>query len=109
MNLLLPVPRPIHLAPDPQSLEEQTQKLERDREDELEADSALDADRASDSPAAAVPVRESSNDIARWEPGSGTVKVEDKQTGTQQHSPIDIHRRDRNPERQRWSEGHAGD
>ena len=71
------------------SLEEQTQKLERDREDELETDSARDADRATDSPTAAVPVRESSNDIARWEPGSGTLKVEDKQTGTQRHTPID--------------------
>ena len=75
----------------PASLEEQTQKLERDREDELETDSALDVDRATDSPATAVPVRESINDIARWEPGSGTLQVEDKQTGTLQHSPIDIH------------------
>jgi hypothetical protein len=73
------------------SLEEQTQKLECDREDELETESALDADRATDSPAAAVPVRESSNDIARWDPGGGTLQVEDKQTGTLQHSPIGIH------------------
>jgi antirestriction protein ArdC len=69
------------------SLEEQTQELERDREDELETDSRLDADRAADSPTGDVP--DSSNDIARWEPGSGTLKVEDKQTGTQRHSTIE--------------------
>src|SRR5713226_5020886 len=73
----------------PANLEEQTQKLERDREDELEADGRLDADRAADSPASDVPVRESGNDIARWEPVSGTLKLEDKQTGTQRHSTVD--------------------
>ncbi|MBV8905421.1 MAG: DUF1738 domain-containing protein, partial [Acidobacteriia bacterium] len=74
------------------SLEDQTQKLERGREDELETDGRLEADRAADSPAGDVPVRESSNDIARWEPGSGTLKVEDKLTRTQRHSTIDTHR-----------------
>jgi hypothetical protein len=84
-------PTPDSPGSGPASLEEQTQKLERDREDELETDSALDANRSADSAAASVPVRESSNDIARWEPGSRTLQVENKQTGTQQHSPIDIH------------------
>ncbi len=84
-------PTPDSPSSGPASLEEQTQKLERDREDELETDSSLEADRTANSPAGDVPVRESSNDIARWEAGSGTLKVEDKQTGTQRHSPIDTH------------------
>jgi len=83
-------PTPDSPSSGPASLEEQSQKLERDREDELETDSRLEADRA-DTPAGDVPVRESSNDIARWEPGSGTLKVEDKQTGTQRHSTVDTH------------------
>ncbi len=49
----------------PASLEEQTQKLERDREDELESDSSLEADRAG-SPGDDVPIRESSDAVARW-------------------------------------------
>jgi hypothetical protein len=60
----------------PASLEEQTQKLERDREDELEADSRLESDRV-DSPADDFALRESSNDINRWQPGSGTLQIEE--------------------------------
>jgi antirestriction protein ArdC len=75
----------------PESFAEQTQNLERDREDELEADSRVEADRASTPPAADAPVRESSNDVARWEPGSATVKVEDKQTGTEHRIAVDTH------------------
>lgn len=84
-------PTPDSPGSDASSLEEQTQKLERDREDELETDGRLETDRAADSPAGDVPVRESSDDIARWEPGSGTLKVEDKQTGNQRHSTIETH------------------
>ena len=73
------------------SLEEETRRLERDREDELETDSRLDAERIADPPASDVPVRESSNDITRWEPGSGTLKVEDKQTGTERRSTVEAH------------------
>lgn len=73
------------------SLEEETQRLDRDREDKIETDSRLDADRSADSPASDVPVRESSNDIARWEPGSGTLKVEEKQTGTERRSTVEAH------------------
>src|SRR5260370_10273061 len=47
----------------PAGLEEQTQKLERDREDELETGSRLGADQA-DSPSGDVAVRESTNDTA---------------------------------------------
>jgi len=84
-------PTPGSPGSGPGALEEQTQKLERDREDELEADGMLEAGRAPNSAQADVPVRESSNDISRWEPGSGTVKVEDKQTGTERRSTIDSH------------------
>jgi len=58
-------PTPDSPGSGPASLEEQSQELERDREDELETDSRLEADRA-DTPAGDVPVRESSNDISRW-------------------------------------------
>lgn len=64
--------------------------MERDREDELEADSTLEADRA-DSSNDGVPLRESSDDIARSQPGSGTLQLEEKQTGTQRHSTLDTH------------------
>jgi hypothetical protein len=71
-------------------LEEQTEKLERDREDELESDERLTGERASDSIAASVPLRESSQTAVRAEPGSGTVSVESKQTGAEQRTAIDI-------------------
>lgn len=73
------------------TLEEETQRLERDREDELEASSSLDAERSADSPAADMTVRESSSDVARWEPGSGTLKVEQKQNGTERRSTVEAH------------------
>ena len=72
-------------------LEEESQRLERDREDELEASSSLDAERSANSPAAEGTVRESSNDVARWEPGSGTLKVEQKQNGTERRSAVEAH------------------
>jgi antirestriction protein ArdC len=84
-------PTPDSPGSGPASLEEQTQKLERDREDELETDRRLEADRAPNSPAVDIPVRESSNDVARWEPGSGTLKVEDKLTATERRSTIETH------------------
>ncbi len=74
------------------TLEEETQRLERDRENEVEASSSLDAERRADSPAADGAVRESSNDIARWEPGSGTLKVEQKQNGTERRGTVEAHR-----------------
>jgi Arc/MetJ-type ribon-helix-helix transcriptional regulator len=83
-------PTPDSPGSGPAGLEEQTQRLERDREDDLEADSRLEADHK-DSPADDVPLRESTNDIARWELGSGTVKVEEKQTGTERRSTVDTH------------------
>jgi antirestriction protein ArdC len=84
-------PTPVSPGAGPASLEEDTQRLERDREDELEADSSLEASRE-DSLADGVPLRESSNDIARWEPGSGTVKIEEKQTGTERRNTIETHK-----------------
>jgi hypothetical protein len=65
--------------------------LERDRDDELESRSNLDAERSADSRAADGAVRESSSDAARWEPGSDTLKVEQKQNGTERRSPIEAH------------------
>jgi antirestriction protein ArdC len=72
-------------------LEEETVKLERDREDELEATGRMDAEREGES----IPnadARESSQYIARFEPGSATVNVEEKQTGTERRSTIETHR-----------------
>jgi antirestriction protein ArdC len=57
-------------------LEEQTEKLERDRQDAMEADAT---------------VHESTTTAVRVEPGSGTVKAENKQTGTERRSTIDLH------------------
>jgi antirestriction protein ArdC len=57
-------------------LEEQTEKLARDREGAMEADAT---------------VRESTSTAVRVEPGSGTVKAENKQTGTERRSTIDLH------------------
>lgn len=83
-------PKPDSPGSTPASLEEQTQRLERDREDELEADSSFEADRAA-SAGDDVPLRESSDGVARWQPGSGTLQIEEKQTGTQRHSTIETH------------------
>jgi antirestriction protein ArdC len=71
-------------------LEEETERLERDREDEMEATAQLEADQVgerSSEPAA----RESSQYVARIEPGSGTVSLEEKQTGTERRSAVEMH------------------
>jgi antirestriction protein ArdC len=81
-------PAPTSRDSGPVTLDEQTQQLERDREDELEADGGLEAGRAPDYQTPAAPVRESTTEAARWEPGSGTVAVE-KQGGTARHSPVE--------------------
>jgi antirestriction protein ArdC len=73
------------------ALEEETRRLERDREDEMEASTSLDAERGEDSPGPDSTVRESTSDIARWEPGSGTLKVEQKQNGTARRSTVEAH------------------
>ena len=72
-------------------LEEQTEKLERDREDELEANDHGTAEAQRDSGPADPPVRESSNTAVRGELGSGTVNAEDKQTGTGRRSTVEMH------------------
>jgi antirestriction protein ArdC len=59
------------------ALEEETSKLERDREDGMEAPAATDS-----------PVRESTQFAARLEPASATVNVEEKQTGTERRTPV---------------------
>jgi antirestriction protein ArdC len=64
-------------------LEEQTTKLEQDREDMAEQPGTDVA------PAETTPVRESSQFAARYEPGSATVNVEHKQTGTDHRTPVE--------------------
>jgi antirestriction protein ArdC len=59
---------------------EETQQLERDREDELEAETERD-------PA----VRESSTVATRLDPGSGTVNVAVKENGSERRSVVDLH------------------
>lgn len=71
-------------------LEEETERLERDRENEMEATAQLEADHAGERSPEAVP-RESSQYVARIEPGSGTVNLEDKQTGTERRSTVEMH------------------
>jgi antirestriction protein ArdC len=71
-------------------LEEETEKLERDREDEVEATAQLEADHAADR-TSEVSARESSQYVARIEPGSGTVNLEEKQTGTERRSTVEMH------------------
>lgn len=73
-------PRPAEPGVGAVDLQEQTQQLERDREDELEAVQNGDA-----------VVRESSTVAARVEPGSGAVNVEVKQNGMDRRSVIDTH------------------
>ena len=84
-------PTPDSPGNGPATLEEVTQRLERDGDDELESRSNLDAERSADSPAADGAVRESSSDTARWEAGSDTSKVEQKQNGTERRNPIEAH------------------
>ncbi len=68
-------------------LEEETQKLERDREDELETAADVSADR--EDVAIDASARESTEHSARLERGSGTVKVEEKRTGTERRTPVE--------------------
>lgn len=71
-------------------LEEETQRLERDREDEMEASQNLDTDRDGDRGPESAP-RESSQYVARFEPGGGTVNVQEKETGTDRRSQVETH------------------
>jgi antirestriction protein ArdC len=71
-------------------LEEEKQRLERDREDEMEASQSLDADRDGGQSPESSP-RESSQFVASFEPGSGTVNVQEKQTGTDRRSTVETH------------------
>jgi antirestriction protein ArdC len=70
-------------------LEEETARLERDREDEMEMTAQLEADHAADRTSEAT-ARESSQYVARVEPGSGTVNLEEKQTGTERRSTVEM-------------------
>jgi antirestriction protein ArdC len=78
-------------------LEQETEDIERDRERvaEKESDSELDAstpatlDVTSDANERSEPVRESSDYAARYEPGSSTVNVEAKRSGTDRRSAVD--------------------
>jgi antirestriction protein ArdC len=71
-------------------LEDETQRLERDREDEMEATGRLSADRDRDS-TPENPSPESNQSVARFEPDSGTVNIEEKQTGTDRRSTAETH------------------
>jgi antirestriction protein ArdC len=71
-------------------LEEETQRLERDREDEIEAGQTLDTDRDGSRGPESSP-RESSQYVARFEQGSGTVNVQEKRTGADRHSTVETH------------------
>ena len=77
-------------------MEQETEELHRDRErvEDKDADAALSAsdvgivggaDNANERPA---PVRESTEYAARYEPGSGTVNVQAKQTATDRRSTV---------------------
>src|SRR5580692_8666430 len=77
-------------------MEQEAEELHRDRErvQDKEADAALSAsdvgigegaDNANERPA---PVRESTEYAARYEPGSGTVNVQAKQTATDRRSTV---------------------
>jgi antirestriction protein ArdC len=69
-------------------LEDETQRLERDREDEMETTDSRADERAGDRGPESAP-RESSQFVARFEPGSGTVNVQEKQTGTDHRSTVE--------------------
>ena len=71
-------------------LEDETQRLERDREDEIEASQSLDTGQDRDRAPETAP-RESSQYVARLEPVSGTVNVQEKQTGTDRRSTVETH------------------
>jgi antirestriction protein ArdC len=71
-------------------LEEETQRLEGDREDEIETTSGREAGGDGDRRSESAP-RESSQFVARFEPGSGTVNVQEKPTGTDRRSTVETH------------------
>jgi antirestriction protein ArdC len=71
-------------------LEDETQRLERDREDEIEASQSLDTGQDRDRAPETAP-RESSQYVARLEPVSGTVNVQEKQTGTDHRSTVETY------------------
>jgi hypothetical protein len=78
-------------------LEQETEQIHRDRErvDEKESDTDLGAagpailDSADNANERAAPARESTEYAARYEPGSGTVNVHEKQTATDRRSAVD--------------------
>lgn len=70
-------------------LEEEAEKLERDREDQMEATAQLEADQVGERSSEAA-ARESSQFVARIEPGTGTVSLEEKQTGTERRSTVEL-------------------
>jgi antirestriction protein ArdC len=70
--------------------EEETQRLERDREDEMETTAQLEADRESEVSAGAA-ARESTQYVTRIEPGSGTVSVQEKQSGSERRNTVELH------------------
>lgn len=71
-------------------LEEDTQKLERDREDETEATERLRADREEMS-SPDTPDRESSQHVIRFDLDSAMVNVHEKQSGTEHQSTVEAH------------------
>jgi antirestriction protein ArdC len=72
------------------ALEEETQRLERDRDDEIETTSGREAGGDGDRRSESAP-RESNQFVARFEPGSGTVNVQEKPTGTDRRSTVETH------------------
>ena len=68
-------------------LEQETSRLDRDRDD-LEQPEVADENSPA-SVAQEIAARESSQYSARYEPGSGTVNVQDKQTGTDRRIPVE--------------------
>jgi hypothetical protein len=78
-------------------LEQETEDIDRDRERvaEKESDAELDAptpaalDVTSDANERSGPARESSDYAAHYEPGSSTVNVEAKRSGTDRRSTVD--------------------
>jgi antirestriction protein ArdC len=71
-------------------LEEEMQRLERDREDEMETTGGRVSSGDGDHRPENAP-RESSQFVARFEPGSGTVSVQEKQTGTDRRCTVETH------------------
>jgi antirestriction protein ArdC len=77
--------------------EQETEQIHRDRErvDEKESDTDLSAadpailNYADNANERAAPARESTQYAARYEPGSGTVNVHEKQTATDRRSTVD--------------------